>query len=401
MRFSSASGMRAADQEAIISRGIPSLELMETAAGRLTDAAQKLLGGLHGKKAVVFSGSGNNGGDGLAAARLMKQRGALVSVWMTGNAERLTHDTAHMLRKARECSAEVREFEQEAAGRDCSDAHIILDAMFGIGLNSPIRGVGVEAVGIINDSPAKVIAVDIASGVEADTGRILGRAVRADMTVTFTCAKPGHVVEPGCASTGELIIADIGIPEDIVKSALLEMDLVTGRYVKEHLPQRLPISHKGNYGRILVIAGSRGYTGAPSLAANAASRAGAGLVFVGVPACIYPTVAQKCSETMPFPLPDDSAGSTWQRGALTLEALEPLLERLGAAQVCLIGPGLGRAPETAGLVLELISRSERAIVLDADGINALQGHIDLLKRARCLIILTPHEGEFFRRGGDR
>jgi hydroxyethylthiazole kinase-like uncharacterized protein yjeF len=400
VRISGAKEMKGADERAIFERGIPSLTLMETAAGSIAKAVIDILGSLNKRRIVVFSGSGNNGGDGLAAARILKLEGADVGVWMTGSRDRVTRDTAVMLARALECSIPVRDFSTAEAKSDCKGADVIIDAMFGIGLNSHMRGAARDAVNIINSCSAAVVAADIASGVEADTGRVLGCAVNADVTVTFSCAKPGHLIEPGCCCTGKLIIADIGLPDDLVESSLLDVDVFTRREAGERLPVRRPVSHKGDYGKILVIAGSRGYSGAPSLAASAASRAGAGIVWVGVPACIYPIVAQKSSEVMPVPLPDDSAGSSWRGGALTMEALEPLRAKLESATVCLIGPGLGRSEETQRLIREIISGCSVPLVIDADGINALEGHIDLLKSARCPVILTPHEGEFARLGGD-
>ncbi len=170
-------------------------------------------------------------------------------------------------------------------------------------------------------------------------------------------------------------------------------------YVRDALPRRKPDSHKGDYGKLLVLGGSRGYSGAPYMAAQAAARSGAGLVWIGVPSCIYTAVASKCTDTMPFPLPDDSGQSSWKGGTLTIEAMEPIKEKIKTAQVFVIGPGLGRTGDTSHIVRSCMKLCTGPVVLDADGINALAGHLDDLDSRQGWTILTPHEGEFSRLAG--
>jgi len=255
-----------------------------------------------------------------------------------------------------------------------------------------LRGDALLATEMINKSRACVIAADIPSGVNADTGAIPGIAVRADVTVTFSSAKPGHFIEPGCARCGELRIREIGIPGELVDKAPSAVFAVTAEDVG--LPRRQLVSHKGDYGRVLIVAGSAGYTGAPALCARAASRMGAGLVFLGVPDSIYDIMAVKLDEEMPFPLPDDGLGR------LAAKTTGEILRRAGECDVCLIGPGLGRSPEITELVMSAIRIAKAPIVLDADGLSAISGNTDILDKSEYPLILTPHPGEFARLGGE-
>ena len=388
MRLSDAGRMRHADGEAIHNRGIASTLLMERAAGGILAAVQSLAGEGPGT-AAVFSGPGNNGGDGTAVAGLLLERGWQVRVFLAGSREKLTPDHREMERRLTRRGGVLETYDPGDAEQESFvlGADIIIDALFGIGLNSPLREPAASAVDLINRSSARVVSADIASGVQADTGRVLGRAVRADVTVTFSMAKPGHFAEPGCTCCGCLIVHDIGIPRDILDQsgtdvyALCDGDLT--------LPRRDPISHKGDYGKVLLIGGAVGYTGAPSICARAAVRSGAGLVYLGVPEKIYPITAVKNDEAMPFPLPCTSGGF------LSPEAVPAVLEKLAACGVCAAGPGLGRGEGAAALTRALLE-GDKPLILDAD---ALPTDLSLLKTARRPVVLTPHEGEFVRIGG--
>ena len=392
MRLSDAGKMRRADGEAIHDRGIASTLLMERAALGILAAVHSISGkylGL-GKTAAVFAGPGNNGGDGTAVAGLLLERGWHVRVFLAGDREKLTPDHREMERRLIEYGGILEDYSPEDAEQRAfvMDADIIIDALFGIGLNSPLREPAASAVELINKSPARVISADIASGVQADTGRILGQAVKADVTVTFSMAKPGHFSEPGCTCCGRLVVHDIGIPQDILEKSGTDVFALCDGEVT--LPRRDPISHKGDYGKLLLIGGAVGYTGAPSICAKAAVRSGAGLVYLGVSEKIYPITAVKNDEAMPFPLPctDD--------GILSPDAVPAVLERLTACDVCAAGPGLGRGEGTGALTRALLLESDKPLVLDAD---ALPMDLSLLKTARRPVVLTPHEGEFVRIGG--
>ena len=382
--------MREIDRYVIEDAGVPGAELMVNAAAHIALAAIEHLS-LNGN-AAVFCGAGNNGGDGIGAAVFLMDKGVHVRVFLVGDPEKLTPDSCTMLDRLEALGGRLEVFADTVdVARYLNNCEVIIDAMFGIGLNSELRGDALDAAGMINTASAFVISADIASGVDSDTGEIRGTAVGADMTITFSMAKPGHFIEPGCTRRGELRIHDIGVPREIIEYTQSETNAVMSEDVS--LPRRKPDSHKGDYGRCLVVAGSVGYTGAPELCARAATRMGAGLVFLGVPETIYSIMAVKCTEEMPFPLPSDS------HGRLAANAASELLHRAAESDAVLLGPGLGRSSDITELVTSVIRIAKTPVVLDADGINAISAAPGVLDSATCPIILTPHAGEFVRLSG--
>lgn len=397
MRLATAKEMKELDRRAIEGEGIPSIDLMDRAAAGVAQAALSFLP-RRGGKCAVFCGSGNNGGDGIAAARLLFLKGIEVRVFLVGSYEKLTPDALEETRRLSECGVELEAFELENAGQAAyaRSCQVLIDAVFGVGLSREIQPESpfAAAIRLMNECPGKVVAADIASGVEADTGRILGCAVKADKTVTFTLPKPGQFLGEGADHSGEVTAWDIGIPEKLVRSMACQAQTMEEAFLREALPPRKADGHKGTFGKVLVIGGAVGYTGAPYLTATAAVRSGCGLVFLGVPETIWSVEAAKCTSAMPFPLPDT-------KGLLSENALQKIEEKLDGCDVLALGPGLGRSAEITALVCGLLEKTEKPVVLDADGINALAGHIDVLDRRRGRVtILTPHDGEFARLGGD-
>lgn len=394
MKIASASAMKAMDAYAIQTMGISSVWLMENAALAVTEQVMNLLNGVPAN-VTVFCGSGNNGGDGVASARFLMKKGCKVRCFLTGRREKCTPDTLEMERRLQQAGGMLEPFSLEAARQSLADCEVVVDALFGTGLNSALRGNALDAVHLINACGLPVVSCDIASGVETDTGKILGDAVRATVTVTFSMAKPGQLLPPGMSCTGKLVIADIGIPQEAQRRQPVLGEYINADYVKVRLPRRLPDSHKGDYGKVLLICGSTGLTGAAAMASRAALRSGAGLVSLGVPAAVYPVLATRAAEeVMVFPLPCDEAGR------LSEEALPEILQRMQGQNACLLGPGLGRSAALDTLIMELVIRSEIPLVVDADGINALSKNLPCLGKASCPVILTPHDGEFVRLGGD-
>lgn len=390
MILSNSTLMRRADDTAINAMGIASAQLMENAAGHLADAAEKIA---RGKSAYVFCGSGNNGGDGVAAAAYLLGRGFEVRVLLCGRRQSMTADTREMERRLLELGGAVEDFDpgEEGLAAKLGGAGVVIDAIFGIGLNREVSGPALEAIRLINAAGAPVASADIPSGVDADTGRIMGAAVRADVTVTFSMAKTGHFAEPGCTCCGRLEIRDIGIPQSLLGQCGTDVSAMLDGEMR--LPRRDPLSHKGDYGRVLIAGGCVGYTGAPTLCARAAVRAGAGLVHLAVPERIYAVTAVKNDESMPFPLPCD------ENGMFRAEGARELLERLGACDVLAIGPGMGRSHDTVRFALDVLSGSDKPAVVDADGLYALSRDMSVTARRRGELVLTPHEGEFARLGG--
>lgn len=398
MKLTTSAQMRELDKIAMEERHIPSVNLMERAAEGVAEAVLALLPEKPSQcRAAALCGSGNNGGDGIAAARLLFLKGVRVRCFLVGDYEKLTPDSMEMTRRLSDCGVELERFDpknEEQLGyiRRC-DA--VIDTVFGVGLNREVTegSVFAAAIDLMNESRGHVIAADIASGVEADTGRILGRAVRAERTVTFTFPKIGQAVGEGAIYSGQVSVEDIGIPADLKRKLTSAVQTVEPDFVGWALPPRRADGHKGTFGKLLIVGGAVGYTGAPYLAASAAVRTGCGLVSLGVPEGIWPVEAAKCTSAMPFPLPEKG-------GMLSGKALPQILKKLSGCDVLALGPGLGRSEETARLMWELL-KTEKPVVLDADGINALAGHMDVLDARRGRVtILTPHDVEFARMGGE-
>lgn len=391
MRLTSARAMRETDEKAVKDYGVPSLLLMTNAAKAVAEVAYSLL--RENRSAAVFCGSGNNGGDGVAAATQLLRRGVDVRCYLVGERDKMSPDEQKMEKSLLEAGGALTDFfpENEKIKTFTDNAGVIIDALFGTGLSREVTGKALSAVRLMNTAPAPVVSADIASGVEADTGRILGEAVRADATVTFSMAKVGHFTEPGCTCRGRLAVVPIGIPAELLETAGTNVFAVGPSDVA--LPRRREISHKGDYGRLLIIGGSVGYTGAPVLCARAAARGGAGLVSLGVPASIYPIEASRLYEPIPFPLADDG------NGKLTTDAQLEIVDRIAASDVCVLGCGLGRSEELSKLVRSVYRMSTRQLVIDADGLFALGNEETTLRMANVPPIFTPHAGEFLRLGG--
>ncbi len=288
MKLTSSAQMRELDRRAIQERGISSIDLMERAAAGVAAAALDLLPVQPGKaRASVLCGAGNNGGDGIAAARLLVLKGIRVRVFLAGRYERLTPDAMEETRRLSECGVELEPF--DPGSQDQTDwiaaSHVLVDAIFGVGLSREIApdSAAAAAIGLMNRSRGRIVAADIASGVEADTGRVLGCAVKADRTVTFTLPKIGQFTGDGVLYSGQVDVREIGIPADLVRRTACTVMTVEREYVREALPPRRPDGHKGDFGKLLIVGGAVGYTGAPYLTAAAAVRTGCGLVYLGVP----------------------------------------------------------------------------------------------------------------------
>ena len=391
MKLTSSKAMRDADEYAIHVLGVPSTLLMTNAARALAISALELMG--DNKSAVIFCGCGNNGGDGIGAAVYLLRRGVIIRCILVGERSKMSEDCAEMERRLVELGGRLEIFspESDRISKLLEGAGVVIDALFGIGLNSELRGNALAAVRLINEAKIPVVSADIPSGAEADTGRVFGDAVRADITVTFTMAKIGHFAEPGCTFCGELRVADIGIPEEALNG--IKTDVYALGTKELFLPPRPKISHKGDYGRLLIIGGSVGYTGAPLLCAKAAARSGAGLISLGVPKKIYDITAGRLIEPMPFPLPDDSYGR------LSMAALTLIREKHSVSDICVIGCGLSRSEELTELVRTILRKSEKQLVIDADGLYALGDDPQIISSMHIPPVLTPHEGEFKRLGG--
>jgi NAD(P)H-hydrate epimerase len=372
-------------------RGISAATLMENAGREVAQAAAAVAGGVYGVRAVVVCGKGNNGGDGLVAARHLARWGVRVTVLMMEPAEDLREPAATNVARLAETDVRIRPFSRSSLAREVARADVAVDAIFGTGFRGFPEEEWAAAIGGLNEGGAPVVAVDIPSGVNGETGAVEGEAVWADVTVTFGAVKTGVVLLPGAERAGIVEVADIGFPRDLIRSDLWLMEQ---RDVAELLPSRELETHKRESGWAFVIGGSRLMTGAVSLAASAAYHAGAGLVTVAVPEGILPVVQSAVREATFLPLPETPAGT------IAASAADVLAERLPHAHAVALGPGMTTDEETAGFIRGLVASCPVPIVLDADGLNAFAGRASELASSRADLVLTPHAGEFARLSGD-
>lgn len=404
MKVVTAEEMREIDRITIKNYGISGTVLMERAGLAVAEKIKELFSvqrsGFSKKlrtpnsepvklKVIVLAGGGNNGGDGIVVARNLHEWGWNVKIILLSKENKLSPDCLLQYKIAKKSGVPV-EFRDYITEKDLHSA-LVVDAIFGTGLSKNITGKTAEIISFINASDAPVISVDIPSGISSDTGQIMGEAVRADYTVTFGLPKRGHLLYPGADYTGRFFIEDIGFPEELLHSEKLKTELLEKRDISLLIPERQRYSHKGDYGHVLVIAGSRGKTGAAFMCAKACLRSGAGLVTIGVPESLLDVFQSRATEDMTLPLPDKGDGT------LSSKALEKILEFLfEKADVLAIGPGISVTDDTKKLVRELLLNSTAPAVIDADAINSLEGNKQILKKARSPIILTPHAGEMAR-----
>jgi NAD(P)H-hydrate epimerase len=391
MKLVTAAEMRELDRKAIEEVGIPSLVLMEN-AGRTTYRILRREFANPSPVAVI-AGRGNNGGDGSVVARYLAQAGIPVAIFLVAGRDQVKGDALVNLEIAARMGLEIVEVREEQdlnpLAHRLARSGLIVDALLGTGLNSEVRGLMRLVIDEINRMRPPVLAVDIPSGLCADTGQALGAAVRAQVTVTYGWPKIGQILPPGRDYAGRLWQVDISIPPELAREVPAE--LAEAAEMRALLPPRPWGGHKGNFGHLVVIAGSAGKTGAAALASEAAVRSGAGLVTLGIPASLNDILEAKITEAMTLPLPE----AIGER-ALGMKALEPLQNFLENKTAAALGPGLGTHPETGELVRRLTRDLPLPMVIDADGVNALAGAPELVKTAAGPRILTPHPGEMAR-----
>ena len=393
MNVSFAEDMRRIDETVVKDYGLPAIALMENAGRRTAEEAAAMIDGAADKVFTVFAGGGNNGGDAFAAARHLMNMGARVKLFFTGEEERLSEAARAMHDALRAMGVEIRplvsdrDWDRLRVSLRFTDA--VVDGILGTGTHGELRKPVLRVIEEINAAGRPVMAIDIPSGVEADTGRIGSIAVRAERTLALGLPKVGHLLGAGANAAGQLLVDDIGIPRALLEGEALRQSLITREAAAKLLPARARDVHKGTCGRILMLAGSLGMTGAAALAAEAALRIGAGLVTLAVPERLYPVLAAKLTEVMVVPIPDEGTG--YFGGMKALEAALSLAQNMDAV---LIGPGLGRKAETSEFVRLFAADVKVPLVMDADAIAAFQGHLDALRDLPQVPILTPHLGEF-------
>jgi hydroxyethylthiazole kinase-like uncharacterized protein yjeF len=390
IRLATAEEMRRADRRATERYGVPSLVLMENAGRGAAEVVARLLGPVPGRRVTIVCGKGNNGGDGFVVARHLAGRGAVVGVWLVGRAAEVRGDALVNLEAVRRAGLPLVEVGTpealEGLRRGLRDADLVVDALLGTGVTGPVTGLVGAAIAALNEAGRPVCALDLPSGLSADHGRLQGPVVHARVTVTFGLPKLGLYLHPGAASAGQVELCDLGVPRAWLEEGVAA-GMVEAADVAALLPARPADAHKGHYGHLLVVAGSVGKTGAAVLACRGALRAGTGLVTCVLPATQQPIVAAQVAEAMTEPVAETGSQS------LSAKAVDRILELLARMDAVAIGPGVGLEPETQEAVRQLVHAVERPMVVDADALTALAGHLGRLRDARGPRLLTPHPGE--------
>jgi len=393
MKVVSALQMKNLDRRAIEEFGIPGIVLMENAGRGTIEVIDKYFPAMSMKKIIVIAGSGNNGGDGFVIGRHLLNRGVEVEAFLLGHKAKVSGDAKVnmvLYQKLRPVKELHRQEDLMKFQTQIGDADLIIDAILGTGVNTEVRGLYRDIIDYINSLPTPVVSVDIPSGIDASTGKILGTAIYADLTVTFGLPKIGLLIHPGLDRVGILEVADISIPPYLVQEENIQVELLEAHKLFPLLKQRDSNSHKGNYGHVLIIAGSVGKTGAAAMSSDAALRIGAGLVTLGIPASLNPVMEVKLTEVMTEPLAETDSQT------LSTKSLPRIQELIEGKEVLALGPGISTHSETIAIVQHIIRNSRTSLIVDADGINALGKKPSVLHEAQCPIILTPHPGEMAR-----
>jgi NAD(P)H-hydrate epimerase len=362
-------------------RGIPVEQLMRAAGAGVATSAGRMLGRVYGARVVIVCGKGNNGGDGLVAARFLARRGAKVTVVPAAGEPKTAAATIAL----RALDGRVRGMDSLAAEIARSD--LAIDALLGVGITRAPDGMVREGIRALNVATCPVLSIDVPSGLDSDGGTVPGEAVRASRTVSLGGYKPGLLFADGAALAGRIEIADIGLPEDLQTGAAVALERSD---VAALLPERPAGANKYRSGMTVLVCGSRAMPGAASLVAGAAVRAGSGISVLASPASVCAIAVQRTPEIVTVPLDDGFDGVFDEKG------LDPVREKLARASALAVGPGLTRHPATAEAVRTLVRETVVPLVLDADGLNAFEGNVDLLAGRRAPAVLTPHDGEFAR-----
>jgi len=388
MKLASREQIRNIDSKTIKDYKISGLILMEN-AGR-TVSQTICIEYPEVQKISVLCGIGNNGGDGFVIARHLINQGKDVDIYLCGDINKYNGDAKTNLTSLTKIGANIKKIKNNFANYDNSE--LIVDAIFGTGLDRNIKGFYKKLIEFINARKKPVVSVDIPSGLDANEGRPLGTCIKADLTVTFVLPKIGMSIYPGLEYCGKIYVSDITSPR--VLENKIRKELMTGDSVKDSLKSRDDDTHKGTYGHLLIISGSPGKTGAATLVAIGSQRVGTGLTTVGIPKSLNNVMEEKLTEAMTYPLPETKSGHL---GSHSLEeALKIMSDKKSALA---IGPGISTSRETRDFLFELLLKCQIPIVMDADALTLISGKLDLLKKISVPLILTPHPGEMSRLSG--
>lgn len=391
------SEMQKIDKSAIDDFGIPGIVLMENAAVQVVGVIQEQYSFQKKDGIVILAGGGNNGGDGLAIARHLFLKGANVEVILLVEPEKITGDARINLEIAKKLEVPLCfVYGKDSilwAKKRLNSAHLIVDAIFGTGLSRRVEGIFAEVIAQVNSNGIPVVAVDIPSGINGENGHVMGVAIKAKDTVTFGYPKRGHLLYPGRIYTGKLHVVSIGLPQNSAQNVRAMGFTADEVEAASYLRERPIEGHKGTFGKVAVVAGSTGMTGAAYLTSMATLRSGAGLITLGIPASLNCILENKLTEVMTMPLEDRGTG------CLHEDSLDDILVLLRDKDVLALGPGLGKSNGIYEVLRNILGKIHISIVLDADGLNHISGNIDLLKRHSKPVVITPHPGEMSRLTG--
>jgi len=399
VKIATSDEMRSIDTRAISGLGIPGLTLMEGAGRGVVSVAEAVAGDLRGRSVAVICGKGNNGGDGFVAARLLFEAGVRVRAFLLGKKSETSPDASVNLERFVSIGGDLAELTESNIFCELAPflqkTQVAIDAIYGTGFKGAASGLAARTIELLNNSDVSVVSVDVPSGLDCDTGKAGGPSVRARATATLALLKKGLVFFPGRDFTGDIYIVDIGIPGECVEKEGIGLELVDNVLAREWFPFRRPDVHKGDCGKVAVVGGAVGLTGAIALCSNAALRTGAGLVTAAVPESLNDILEVKLTEAMTRPVPETPART------LAQGAGDSITDLVMSCDALAFGPGLSRNEESAALARQVVPSAGRPTVLDADGLNAFEGHTQLLAKAGTSIVITPHVVEMSRLCGDK
>src|SRR3989339_1216850 len=388
--------MNEIDKKTINEFGISGVVLMENVALKVITEIEKEIGNLFQKKIIILAGKGNNGGDAFALARHLINNKVEVEIYLLAKKDEIKNDALINLKILEKMDIKIIELMSESQITKLKfslfKTDLIIDGIFGIGITKEIIGITKEIINLANKSNIPIISIDMPSGINGKTGEIHGIAINAKKTVTFAFPKLGQFLYPGCEYIGKLVISDIGIPKKVLDSFNIKNNIIDDIIIKKLLPQRKKDSNKKDFGKIFIVTGSVGMTGAGCLTAKAALRTGCGLVYLGVPASLCHIYESQLTESITIPLDDT-------KGYFRKECINELNKQISLADVVVVGPGLSQKEDIFSIVSNIILNSHVPIVLDADALNALSKDTSILNKSKSEIIITPHPGEMSRLTG--
>ncbi|GAG66910.1 unnamed protein product [marine sediment metagenome] len=374
-----------------IKRGIKALDLMEKAGQKVANITKKELEDFGKKNVLAICGKGNNGGDGFVASSILHSKGFNVITYYIGEPEELREPSKTSFKKVKLSGLTLKKIEKDLISfkKDLKNCDFVIDAIFGTGLKRPIKGIFLNIINLINESNKYVLAIDIPSGISGDTGEVFNVAIKANTTVTLQTYKFGLLNYPGASYAGDIKCVDIGIPQDLVDK-YCKIFFIDDEWVLKRLPKRKAYAHKGDAGKLFVIAGSLGFTGAAYMCSMSALIGGAGVVTIAIPEGLNTVMETKLTEVMTLPLPQTKDGT------LAISALPKILDEVKKFDCLAIGPGISLNEETSDLVISLVKNLKIPLVIDADALTILSENIEILRDSKAPIVITPHPGELSR-----